>query len=164
MCWAKRVCRARGMLEAPNLLCNGVKRGGNGAFLVLHLSCTEREPQSSAPSSDVPSFHPQPCGRITPLPPASGREVEMKLGHCFSLFQIRKSFVTGGLGGCRGREGGGLSGKCHSVHTTCRTNVCFIVGPSKPAPHLQQACAPAKVPVMDLPILMNVNKQERNIK
>lgn len=69
--------------------------------------------------------------------------------------------------------GGLLSGKCQSVHTTWRTNVCFITRPTKPAEHLQQACGPAalappprreKVTVMDLPILINVNKQKRNIK
>lgn len=51
--------------------------------------------------------------------------------------------------------------------------MCFIIRPANPAEHLQQACAPAalappsqreKVTVMDLPILINVNKQKRNIK
>jgi len=144
----------------------------------LHSTSVMAQELSAEPVRRAPdtSSHPGTRGRaerggITPLPPASGRETELKLGHCFSLFQIRKSFVTAGRGGCRGWGGCGLlSGKCQPVHTTWRTNVCFITRPTEPAEHLRQACAPAppprrqKVTVMDSPILINVNKQKRNIK
>lgn len=71
--------------------------------------CTLRERRHRggyALSSNLPPSRHGTAGRaerggVTPLPPASGREAEMKRGHCFSLFQIRKSFVTVGRGGCR---------------------------------------------------------------
>lgn len=150
----------------------GGKAGGIQRFLHVARVLAHRAGDTLSSACGHPGASgPAERGGITPLPPASGREAETKLGHCFSLFQIRKSFVTVGRGGCRGwgRGGGLLSGKCQSVHTTWRTNVCFITRPTEPAEHLQQACAPApppreKVTVMDLPILINVNKQKRNIK
>lgn len=119
------------------LLCSGAKGGGNS---VLPAHCTSSyagswgtdagsvqsrlrallkaahgaEPSAVAPARTVPET------RGSSLPSASGREAGMKLGHCFSLFQIRKSFVTVGWGGCRGWAFIGKVSVCpHDLENKC---------------------------------------------